>query len=319
MREHTPKQLHEQLYMIDGFDLYQPERTGIYVLRIKEAVTLIETGPSISVPHVLKGLACLDIDSADVRYIIVTHIHLDHAGGAGLLMKSCPQAEIIVHERGQKHLIDPSRLIMGARQVYQDAFDDLFDPVLPVEANRVLVKGEGDVLRLGAERKLYFIDTPGHAKHHFSIYDNVSKGVFTGDTAGVRYVDGLGEGRDFFLPSTSPNQFDPEAMIASIERLRSFSPQRLFFGHFGMSDEVDKALDEVTYWIPRFVEAGVEALQAGEGAAGIERRLLQSIASYVREFGVEKESPLFQTLTLDLPICALGIKDYIDKKARKEG
>ncbi|HET7616397.1 MAG TPA: MBL fold metallo-hydrolase, partial [Bacillales bacterium] len=214
-----PIDLGNRIHLIDGFDLKTPGRTGTYVLQ-EEELTLVETGPSPSVPYVLAGLNDLGLDPAEVKYIIVTHIHLDHAGGAGLLLQHCPNAKVVVHPRGNRHLADPSRLVAGARQVYGEQFDELFDPIVPIPEDRLIVKDDGETLKIGAECTLRFYDSPGHAKHHFSIYDPVSNGIFTGDTAGVRYHQTQDQGLTFYLPSTSPNQFDPEAMLHSIERFR---------------------------------------------------------------------------------------------------
>ena len=210
-----------RIRMIDGYDLNVPGRTGIYVLE-EEELTLVETGPSLSVPRILKGLEALGHRPEDVRNVIVTHIHLDHAGGAGLLLQSCPKARVVVHPRGARHLADPTRLIQGARMVYGEQFDALFEPVLPVPEDQILVRKDGETLEIGPDRKLKFLDSPGHAAHHFSIYDPVSRGLFAGDTAGIRYGQLEELGCSLYIPSTSPNQFDPAAMKQSIDRF----PQR---------------------------------------------------------------------------------------------
>src|SRR5699024_3313227 len=194
--------------MIDGYDLGLPGRTGIYVLE-EEELTLVETGPSPSVPYILKGLEELGYRPEAVRNVIVTHIHLDHAGGAGLLLQSCPEARVGVHPRGARHLADPSRLIQGARMVEGAQFASLSDPTVPIREERILVRQDQETLSIGPDRTLTFLDSPGHAKHHFSIYDPVSRGLFTGDTAGVQYMQSKEFGFPFYLPTTSPNQFDP--------------------------------------------------------------------------------------------------------------
>src|SRR5699024_1559836 len=152
----------------------------------EEALTLVETGPSPSVKYIKQGMEDLGFTLDQVQYIIVTHIHLDHAGGAGLFIQACPNATIVVHPKGARHLADPKRLASSARAVYGDSFQELFEPIVPVPEERLLVKGEGDTLKIGPDCTLTFYDTPGHAKHHFSIYDPVSNGIFTGDTVGIR-------------------------------------------------------------------------------------------------------------------------------------
>ncbi len=170
-----PIDLGNDMTLIDLYDLSMPERTGAYVLHADE-LTVVETSASPSVPHLLKGLEDLNLDPKDVKHIIVTHIHLDHAGGVGLFLEHCPNATVYVHPKGKRHLADPAKLIAGAKAVYGDQFDELFDPIVPVPEERLVEKGEGDTLDIGG-RVLTFYDSPGHAKHHLSIHDSLSNGI----------------------------------------------------------------------------------------------------------------------------------------------
>ena len=156
------EQLSSHLYLIDDFDLQHNERTGTYVL-LGDDITLIETCAAPSLPY---------IDLNEVKNIIVTHVHLDHAGAAGLMMEKCPNATLYVHSRGARHMIDPTKLILGAKAVYKEDFDKLFDPILPIEEERVHIVQHGDTLQIAEDRILTFYDTPAHAKHHISINDS---------------------------------------------------------------------------------------------------------------------------------------------------
>ncbi|WP_173917900.1 MBL fold metallo-hydrolase [Halobacillus sp. Marseille-Q1614] len=311
MEKRAPIDLGKRIHLIDGFDLGVPGRTGTYVIE-EEQLTLVETGPSMSVPRILEGLKDLSLDVKDVRYIILTHIHLDHAGGAGLLLKECPQAEVIVHPRGRRHMADPSRLIEGARAVYGDDFDRLFDPIVPIPDEKLIIKEDDGALEIGPDCTLSFLDTPGHAKHHIGIYDPVSKGVFTGDTAGIRYHQI--EGVTFYLPSTSPNQFDPEAMKQSIERMKQLELERVYFGHFGMSEEPEAAFDQVVSWIPDFLSAAEEAIEREEGVKGIKERLQHKIYTYLKGYSIEDDHPVYEVINLDIEVCAMGLADYFHKQ-----
>jgi glyoxylase-like metal-dependent hydrolase (beta-lactamase superfamily II) len=303
------------IHMIDGYDLGMPGRTGIYVIT-GEALTLVETGPAPSVPYIRAGLKELGYSLQEIRYIIVTHIHLDHAGGVGLLLTECPHAEVVVHPRGYRHLADPSRLVKGARVIYGDAFDRLFDPVLPVPEEKLITKGEGDVLDLGGGRKLTFIDSPGHAAHHLSIFDPVSRGWFTGDTAGVRYHHTADLGFIVYLPSTSPNQFDPDAMKRSMKRMAERKPERLFFGHFGMSEEPRNVFRQVAAELDHFMAIGREVMAAGKGASEMEDRLLQHYQAVLQAQGCGTDHPVWEPLTLDLKVCAMGVEGYFIKQSK---
>lgn len=313
MQQNKPIFLDYSIYLIDGFDLGMPTRTGTYVMD-EEQLTLVETGPSPSIKHVKKGLEQLGFSLENVKYIIVTHIHLDHAGGAGLLLQECPHAKVVVHQRGLRHLAKPERLVAGARAVYGESFEALFEPIISIPEARLLVKEEGDTLEVGPERKLVFLDTPGHSKHHFSIFDPVSNGIFTGDTVGVRYEQLVQERIDFFLPSTSPNQFDPDAMHKAIDRIRNMHVDRIYYGHFGMTEKIKTALNDVSMWLDIFVREGEQVVSEGKGYDVLAGRLLQCVKEYLRTLLVDDDHEVYKIISLDMDVCAMGIMDYLQKK-----
>lgn len=312
MKEKDPIKLDDRIYLIDGFDLDTENRTGTYIID-EEELTLVETGPSPSVKYVKKGLESLGFTLDQVRYIIVTHIHLDHSGGAGLLIRECPNAKVVVHPRGAQHLIEPRKLAAGARAIYGDSFQELFDPIIPVPEDRVLVKTEGDTLQIGPDCTLKFYDTPGHAKHHFSIFDPVSNGMFTGDTAGIRYELLYREGIDFFLPSTSPNHFNPMDMKNSIQRFREMNLDRIYFGHFGITENVEVALQQVSDWIDVFMEEAEQVVAEKKGYDVLSARLISRIKDHLREEGIPDEHEIYIILNLDMQVSSLGIIDYFQK------
>ncbi|CDQ41067.1 MBL fold metallo-hydrolase [Virgibacillus salexigens] len=313
MESKAPIQLDERIHLIDGFDLGVPNRTGTYVINEQE-LTLVETGPSPSVKHVKSGLEKLGFRLDQVKYIIVTHIHLDHAGGAGVLIKECPYASVVVHPRGERHLIDPKKLAAGARAVYGDSFSDLFDPIMPITKDRLVVKADGDTLKIGADCILEFLDTPGHAKHHFSIYDPVSNGIFTGDTVGIKYHQLVEQGVPFYLPSTSPNQFNPAAMQKAIDRIRTLNVDRIYYGHFGVSDSPEAALDQVEGWLDLFVATGEQVYASGQSYYELAEQLLSRIKVNLRSRGIADDHEVYSLINLDMQVSALGIFDYFQKQ-----
>ena len=315
MEDKQPIRLTERLYVIDGFDLGLPERTGTYVIDEKE-LTLVDTGPSPSVKHVKKGLAALGFTLEDVKYIIVTHVHLDHSGGAGLLLLDCPNAKVVVHPKGARHLADPSRLTAGARMVYGDQFDQLFDPIVAIPEERLLIKTEGDRLEIGPDCTLEFWDTPGHANHHFSIYDPVSNGIFAGDTVGIRYDQLVREGIELYLPSTSPNQFDPEAMRHAIERMSEAKLDAIYYGHFSKTDHPERALRQSEEWLGVFVEEGQAAFAAQLKPAQLADRLFDRIQDYLRTLGVPDNHEVYPYIQMDMQVSAMGIVDMLSKQQR---
>ncbi len=305
--------------LIDAFDLGKEQRTGSYVLH-GEDLTIIETSASPSIPYVLKGLKELGVELEQIKNIIVTHIHLDHAGGVGLLLESCPNAKVIVHPRGARHLADPSKLILGARAVYGELFDKLFNPILPVAADRLIVKEDGETIQIAENRTLTFYDTPGHAKHHFSIHDSLSNGIFTGDTIGVYYPQTLEKGLELILPSTSPNQFDPLAMLQSLEKIKALQVERIYFGHYGMTTNPGHVYEQINYWLPKFVAAGEKVWKEkpDESVNILQTILAEALYSEVNHFLAKKNICLdkesIEILKLDFNVCAMGILDYLSKK-----
>lgn len=316
---HMPTELGYDISLIDLYDLGTAERTGSYILH-EEELTVIETSASPSIPHLLKGLEELKIELPNIKNIIVTHIHLDHAGGVGLLLEKCPNARVIVHPRGERHLAEPSKLILGARAVYGTQFDELFDPILPVPRDRLLVKNDGDTLQIGEDRVLTFLDTPGHAKHHFSIHDSKSNGIFTGDTIGVYYPQLIEDGVELYLPSTSPNQFDPDSMLASMERIKKLNVNGIYFGHYGMSTNPSAVFEQINYWLPRFVEVGQRVMEEfpddsyEEKSVHTSIALLDMVSEFLDERNVGRNKKVYEIINLDLKVCAMGIVDYLSKK-----
>lgn len=313
----VPEKINDRIFLIDDFDLNRKERTGTYVILEKE-LTIVETSASPSIPYILSGLKQLHIDPIDIKYIIVTHIHLDHAGGAGLLLQHCPNAKVVVHPKGARHIIDPSRLIAGARAVYGEKFDSLFDPILPIPEQKILIKNDGDTLKISDSCTLTFLDTPGHANHHFSIYDPISNGIFTGDTIGVFYPELKHDGIELYLPSTSPNQFNPDYMLQSLEKIEKLNVDYVYFGHYGASSNIQEISQQIRKWLPLFVEVGNKGMAIQSSLSEKVEAATQALFALVTEYLSEKQIPndhsVYEIIKIDLPVCAMGLIDYLSKK-----
>jgi glyoxylase-like metal-dependent hydrolase (beta-lactamase superfamily II) len=221
---------------------------------------------------------------------------------------------VVVHSKGARHLADPKRLIAGAKAVYTDRFSELFEPIVPIPDDRLLVRGESDQLKIGPACTLEFLDTPGHANHHFSIYDPVSHGVFAGDTVGIRYEQLADERIDLFLPSTSPNQFDPKEMQRAIERLRAMELGAIYYGHFGMTTRPAAALKQVSEWLQVFVEQAEAVAAENKGSDVLAQRLYDLVAEKLRAQGVQDDHEVYAIIELDLQVSAMGLMDYLAKK-----
>lgn len=302
-----------RIHTIDLFDLGVAKRTGCYVIQ-EEKLTIVETGPSPSVKYIKEGLEKLGYTLEDLQYIIVTHIHLDHAGGVGLLLRECPNAKVVVHERGARHLIDPKRLAAGARGVYGEQFQELFEPIVPVYEDQVIIKKEGETLTIGENCTLEFWNTPGHSNHHLSIYDPISHGIFSGDTVGIRYEQLASEGFDFYVPSTSPNQFNPTAMLASINRMKALDLDVLYFGHYGHTENVKDAFQQVEMWLPIFVEEAREVHEEGGDYGILRDRLFAEVHNYLQSKGISDDHLVYGLIQLDMTISAMGLIEYVMKE-----
>ncbi|WP_110113335.1 MBL fold metallo-hydrolase [Bacillus sp. CGMCC 1.16541] len=305
--------------LIDILDLSKEQRTGAYIIH-EDDLTIVETSASPSIPYLLKGLEALNIHPSEVKNIIVTHIHLDHAGGAGLLLKHCPNANVIVHPKGKRHLSDPSRLIQGARAVYGAQFDELFDPIVPIPEDRLIAVENEQTIQIGENRALQFLHTPGHANHHLSIYDSTSSGIFTGDTIGVYYPQLRSQGLEFYLPSTSPNQFNPKAMLTSAALMEQLKIERIYFGHYGKSENPHLVFKQLRNWLPIFIQTAEQVVYSNsdlsfeQQAAMLSTELFNQVHSYLTDKHIELSSDVREIIELDLSVCAMGLVDYLAKR-----
>ncbi len=212
---------------------FRPRLAACYLIEQGDQAAFVDTGTSRTTPRLLELLRIRSIVPESVAYVMPTHVHLDHAGGAGALMSQLPNAKLVVHPRGARHMIDPSKLIAGAKAVYGDAaFRERFGEIIAVPEERVVIANDGFTLDLNG-RSLLFLDTPGHARHHYSIFDGISKGFFTGDVFGLSYREFDTAAGAFIFPTTTPVQFDPDAWHASLDRLLSYAPELMFLTHFG--------------------------------------------------------------------------------------
>ena len=221
-------------------DFHREHMAGCYLLEAGSEVAFIEVGTNSSTPRLMKVLEDRGWKPEDVTYVIVTHVHLDHAGGAGSLMQLLPNATLLVHPYGARHMIDPSKLEAGARAVYGDElFDSVYGKLIPVEEQRLRIMEDGDSVTLG-NRQLRFMDTPGHARHHFCVYDSLTNGWFTGDTFGLSYREFDTQNGAFLLPTTTPIQFDPEPLKESVRKLIAVKPDYMYLTHYGRVDDVPR-------------------------------------------------------------------------------
>ncbi|HTP62903.1 MAG TPA: MBL fold metallo-hydrolase [Burkholderiales bacterium] len=266
----------------------------------------------------MAALKARGVAPAQVDYVILTHVHLDHAGAAGQLMALFPNARLTVHPRGARHVIDPSRLLAATRTIYgEEETRRVYGEVLPVAKERVVETPEGKVLHL-AGRELLFLDAPGHARHHVVVRDGASGHFFAGDTFGLSYRELDRDGRQFSFPTTSPSQFDPPALHRSVDRMLSYGPDALYVTHFGRLTNLKVLAAD----LHRLVDAHAE-LGERHRRAGAERKLLltEGVRSLVLEERARQgwrlsSEKVLEVFALDIELNAQGLETWLDSEGK---
>jgi len=291
------------------------QRRGLaacYLIEHNGMAGFIDTGTSRSIPIMLEVLRRKHIAADAVAYVMPTHVHLDHAGGAGSMMQAFPNATLLVHPRGARHLIEPTKLQAGSLAVYGEAaFTQMFGRIEPVPQQRVKEVPDGFELDFYG-RKLVFVHTEGHARHHYCIYDETSEGLFTGDTFGASYPE-LNYGKaPFIFPPTTPVQFDPIAWVATLDRLMLFAPQRVFLTHFGMHANVEKLFKLLRQSIQDYADLAEEFRTLESHESRLSEALLQQSTNYLldQQCGVDSET-IRALIGNDMALNAQGLVHWL--------
>ena len=246
-----------------------PGHAAAHIVQQDGHAAFVDVGTNDSVPYLLAALDVLGIARESVDYVLLTHVHLDHAGGAGQLMRELPNATAVLHPRGAPHMIDPAKLIAGSQAVYgEERFRRLYGEIMPIPAQRVRVTRDGDTLSL-AGRELEIVHTPGHALHHQAFVDRSHACIFTGDTFGISYRELDSPRGAFIIPTTTPTQFDPEQLIASVDRLLSYSPQAMYLMHFSRVTDVQRLGESLKEQIRELTRIAERSAAAADRSAAI--------------------------------------------------
>lgn len=298
--------------------MVRPQMAACYLMETGSALAVIETGNAASPDRILKVVESRGRRPEEISHVIVTHVHLDHAGGAGTLMQRLPQARLVAHPYAARHLIDPSKLEASARGVYGDArFEEMYGSLQPIAEERVLVMEDGEELKVG-NRTLSFMDAPGHARHHFTVWDEETRGWFTGDTFGLSYRNLDTEKGPFVFPTTTPIQFDPEALIASIDRMMEKDPLNMYLTHFGRVRDVRRLAEEMRAGVRDFAGYGERYEQAKNRTQKIEEAMMDGLFERARLHGVSlSEDELRETLAGDVILNTQGIEFWLEHGRRK--
>jgi glyoxylase-like metal-dependent hydrolase (beta-lactamase superfamily II) len=306
------------IFAIDtGF--HRPRFDAAYLLVQGGRAAFVDTGPNHAVPRLLAALAALGLAREAVDFVIPTHAHLDHAGGAGLLMAELPAATMVAHPRAARHLIDPTALYEGALAVYGEAeMARSYGHLVAIDQARVHPSRDGMDLRLGGDRVLHFIDTPGHARHHHCIWDAATRGWFTGDTFGSSYRDfDRPDSGAWILPTTVPTQFEPALLRASVQRLLSFDPACIYLTHYGRIGDVPRMAQRLLAMLDAMVAIGRRCRGADDREATLQRELAALYAVSLAAHGIEAVQAAVALLHMDIQLNAQGIAGWLERESKE--
>ncbi len=292
----------------------RPGLACFYLVEEAGEYAVIETGTSHSAQYLLDCLSEWGIDPAQVRYVVPTHVHLDHAGGVGVLMQGCANATLLIHPRGARHMAQPQKLDESTRGVYGDAvFDELYGEIPAVDERRIEALEDGAQFAL-AGRQFTVRHTRGHANHHFCIWDEMTRGWFTGDMFGVCYPWWRFGDEAFVLPATTPTQFDPEAFLDSLALLDDYRPQYMYLTHFGRIDYTGSKREGLAQQVLRYRDLALAHRDTpGDLQEALTRDGLERLAQFDTGADVEKHR---QWLGFDMPLNAQGLQVWLAAQAQ---
>ena len=292
----------------------RPILAAIHMVIAEGRVAFIDTGSNDSLPNALVALKRLGLDAAAVDYVILTHIHLDHAGGAGGMMAAFPNARLVVHPRGARHMAEPSKLVAGVIAVYGAEYvQQVYGAIVPIPASRIIEAPDGHLISL-AGRPLLCLDTPGHARHHICIVDQKTGGIFTGDMFGLSYRELDVAERQFIFPTTTPTQFEPDEMRKSIERLLSFNPEAMYLTHYGRVTDIRKKGEDLLRHLDALVDlAMLEKDRGADRHQRIKVAMTAYLFSQIRAHGCQlSDAQLHEIWETDLVLNAQGLGVWLD-------
>ncbi len=291
----------ERVYMLDTYALGQPGTVGAYLVKGPKP-TLVDCGYASSYENVLSGLAEAGVMPTDVRYLVPTHVHLDHAGAAGRLLREMPNAEVIAHERSVPHLVDPTRLVESSTKVFGKAIMELYGAPDPIQAGRITAVGKEAHLDLGDGLTATLMHTPGHAPHQISVLLEDTKALLTADAVGIVYP-----GMKAMIPTTPPPSFNPSELAASVAALRQTTPSELLVPHFGARKDVNWVFDRTTELVQQWVEQVKVLWKQGMPLDGVSEKMESEV---MKDAGVS-ELTIYARVSIRTSV--MGIIRYLDK------
>jgi len=304
------------IYAVDAEYLY-PGHAAAHLIVDGGRAAFVDVGTNFSVPYLLAALAQLGIPRAAVDYLLLTHVHLDHAGGAGRLMQELPEAVAVLHPRGAPHMLDPGKLIAGARAVYGARLEELYGELVPIPAARLHVAQDGERVQLGG-RSLELIHTPGHALHHYVVVDAAHRSIFSGDTFGISYRSLDTAQGNFITPTTPPSQFDPQQHVASIDRMLGYQPESIYLMHFSRVTGIARLGELLKSQVRALARIALEHAQDADPAAGIRADMRTLWLDLAQRHGVTlPAAEIEHVLEGDLTLNTQGLLAWLEREKHR--
>jgi len=295
--------IENHLYLIDVETAGIKNFIASYTLKGRQAA-IVETGPTSSVPNLLSSLKELKIRLENVAYVAVSHIHLDHGGGVGTLLKHLPKAKVVVHPRGKPHLVNPEKLWQQSREVLGD-ITKMYDEPEPVPEDRIIAAADGMTFDLGNDVKLKVVETLGHASHHLSYYEPLSEGIFPGDAAGI-YLNEI----DVIVPTT-PAPFRLDIALASLDKLISLKPKALYYSHFGKASNALEKLQTYAQQLKLWAKIAKQGIDNKESLEAMGKRIIESDVAIQRAREYIKAHPVLSETVFNESL--QGVVDFVAK------
>jgi len=306
--------LNDGIIAIDT-DFVRPILDASHLVVEQGRAAFVDTGPNDSVPLLLNALEQQDLDAADVDYVFLTHIHLDHAGGAGLLMQHLPNARCVVHPRGAPHMIDPAKLIAGTEAVYgKQQAQEMYGEIQPIDEQRIDIADDGQWFELrGRAMQAFF--TEGHARHHYCLHDPSSKGVFTGDSFGVSYRELDTEAGEFIFPSSTPVHFDPDAAHKSVDRIMGYEPEQVYLTHYSRVRDLDRLAADMHDGIDAYVAMALAHADDTQRTELLQAAMFEYITERLIRHGYSGDrETMMSVLGFDIAINTQGLEVWLDRR-----
>ena len=294
-------------------DYVRPYLDASHLIVEHGRAAFVDTGTNHSVPVLLDALASAQLDVGDVDYVFLTHVHLDHAGGAGRLMRELPNARAVLHPRGARHMINPEKLIAGAQAVYgKRVYTEMYGDIVAIPAERIIQVEDGRTLGL-AGRPLTCLYTEGHARHHYCLHDPQAAGVFTGDSFGVSYRELDTAAGEFIYPTTTPVQFDPVEAHHAIDRIMSCAPRQLFLTHYSRVTDLPRLAGDMHRGIDDFVSIAKQHAHDEERTRHMQKAMFDYLSARARGHGVKAgRARLHEILQMDIELNTMGLEHWLD-------